>query len=160
MATAAPARPQATPVHYAGFWIRFVAAFIDGIIVGIANAVVGTVMGLGSPRVTPGMQPAEMIPILIASMSRGFFTGLIIGVLYYALLESSEKQATLGKMIVGIKVTDENGQRISFARAAGRFFAKYISALILLIGYIMAAFTDRKRALHDMIAGTLVMYSK
>lgn len=160
MATAAPARPQAAPVHYAGFWIRFVAAFIDGIIVGIANAVIGMILGIGSPRVTPGMDVAAMIPLIMASMTRGIISGAILGVLYYGLLESSEKQATLGKMIVGIKVTDENGQRISLGRAAGRFFAKYISGLTLLIGYIMAGFTDKKRALHDMIAGTLVVYGK
>jgi len=59
-------------------------------------------------------------------------------------------------MALSMKVTDLQGNRISFARATGRHFAKYISAMILLIGYIMAGFTERKQALHDMITGTLV----
>ena len=71
-------------------------------------------------------------------------------------MESSSRQATVGKMALGLKVTDLEGRRISFARASGRHFAKYISGMILLIGYIMAGFTERKQALHDMIAGTLV----
>jgi len=75
--------------------------------------------------------------------------------IYEAAMESSSKQATLGKMALGLKVTDEQGRRISFARATARYFSKFISA-ILFIGYIMAGFTARKQALHDMIAGTLV----
>jgi len=77
--------------------------------------------------------------------------------IYEAAMESSAKQATVGKMVLGLKVTDLEGHRISFARATGRHFAKLISAMILLIGYIMAGFNERKQALHDMIAGTLVV---
>jgi uncharacterized RDD family membrane protein YckC len=76
--------------------------------------------------------------------------------IYEAAMESSSKQATVGKMALGLKVTDLEGRRISFARATGRHFAKLISGMILLIGYIMAGFSQRKQALHDMIAGTLV----
>ncbi|SRR6266851_3543753 len=76
--------------------------------------------------------------------------------IYEAVMESSPRQATLGKMAFGLTVTDVNGNRISFARATGRHFAKYISSLIFLVGYIIAGFTARKQALHDMIAGTLV----
>ena len=72
-------------------------------------------------------------------------------------MESSVNQGTIGKMALNLKVTDLNGERISFGRATGRFFAKYISSITLLIGYIMAAFTERKQALHDMIAGTYVI---
>jgi uncharacterized RDD family membrane protein YckC len=77
--------------------------------------------------------------------------------LYEAWLTSSEWQATLGKRALGIAVTGVDGSRISFARATGRYFAKWISAFIFGIGYIMAAFTERKQALHDMIADTLVI---
>ena len=77
--------------------------------------------------------------------------------LYFALLESSAKQGTLGKMALGIRVTDLDGNRISFGRATGRYFAKFISAIILYIGFIMAAFTAKKQALHDIIASTLVI---
>ncbi len=72
-------------------------------------------------------------------------------------MESSSKQATLGKMALGIIVTDVNGERIGFGRATGRFFGKIVSGMIFYIGYIMAGFTDRKQALHDMMAGTLVV---
>jgi len=72
-------------------------------------------------------------------------------------LESSARQATLGKMAVGIVVTDERGARISFGRATGRFFAKFLSMLILYVGYLMAAFTEKKQGLHDVLAGTLVV---
>ena len=77
--------------------------------------------------------------------------------IYYAGMESSANQGTLGKMAVGIKVTDLNGERISFARATGRYFSKIISALIIAIGFIMVAFTSKKQGLHDMIAETLVI---
>jgi uncharacterized RDD family membrane protein YckC len=72
-------------------------------------------------------------------------------------MESSARQATLGKMALGIVVTDLDGNRIGFGRATGRYFAKILSALILLIGFIMAAFTQKKQGLHDIIAGTLVV---
>ncbi len=77
--------------------------------------------------------------------------------LYYALFESSSKQATLGKMALGIVVTDIDGNRISFGRANARFWSKIISGMILGIGFLMAAFTEKKQGLHDMIAGTLVI---
>ena len=77
--------------------------------------------------------------------------------LYYAVLTSSSWQATVGKKVLGLKVVDENGDRISFGRATGRYFAKIPSALILCIGFLMVAWTNRKRGLHDMIANTLVV---
>jgi len=76
--------------------------------------------------------------------------------LYSAFMLSSSYQATLGKMIFGMKVTDLSGNRISFARATGRHFAKWVSAAILFVGFLMVAFTERKQGLHDMLAGTLV----
>jgi uncharacterized RDD family membrane protein YckC len=77
--------------------------------------------------------------------------------IYYASLESSAWQATLGKKILGLKVTDLAGNRISFARASGRFFGKIVSGMILGIGFLMAGFTERKQALHDILAGCLVL---
>ena len=81
----------------------------------------------------------------------------VISWLYWSLMESSAKQATLGKMALGIKVTDLNGNRIGFGKATGRFFGKILSGIILDIGFIMAGFTEKKQGLHDMIAGTLVV---
>lgn len=82
---------------------------------------------------------------------------LMVSWIYYSLLESSAWQATLGKKALGLEVTDLEGHRISFGRATGRFFGKILSAFILLIGFIMAGFTEKKQALHDILAGTLVI---
>jgi len=79
--------------------------------------------------------------------------------LYEAFMQSSQYQATLGKMIFGMKVTDLYGNRISFARATGRHFAKWLSAMLFCVGFIMVGFTERKQGLHDMLAGTLVRRS-
>jgi uncharacterized RDD family membrane protein YckC len=81
---------------------------------------------------------------------------LLGGWLYEALMESSSYQATLGKMILGMKVTDLYGNRISFGRATGRHFAKILSGMVLCIGFIMVGLTQRKQGLHDLLAGTLV----
>jgi uncharacterized RDD family membrane protein YckC len=120
---------------YAGFWKRAAALLIDSIIVGI-------IVGLGN------LILAEWLASLV---------GLVAGWLYWAGMESSASQATFGKQALKIYVTDINGQRISFMRATGRYFGKILSALILFIGYIMAGFTARKQALHDILANTLVM---
>ncbi|MBM4406123.1 MAG: RDD family protein [Chloroflexi bacterium] len=82
------------------------------------------------------------------------------GWLYYALMESSPRKATLGKMALGIAVTDYDGKQITFAKATGRYFGKLISVVILLIGYLMVAWTEKKQGLHDIMAGTLVVNEK
>jgi|SRR5215831_3253437 len=137
-------------MNYAGFWKRFAASFIDGIIMGIGGGIIGFVFGIlmvaggttNDPEVLRGM---------------GNVLGVILGWLYFAVMESSPTQGTLGKMALGIKVTDLGSNRISFGRATGRYFGKIISALILLIGFIMVAFTEKKQGLHDIMAGCLVI---
>lgn len=148
-------------VVYAGFWKRAAAYAIDGFAIGIVVwilqiIVIGMFFGLGAADADdPG---ALMAGLGLTGMLVGLvLVPLALQALYYAGFHASGKQATLGKMAVGIKVVDEDGQRISFGRGLGRFFATILSALILCIGYLMAAFTDRSRALHDMIAGTLVV---
>lgn len=139
-------------MKYAGFWLRFCAALIDGIIVNIMGSIAGLILGfilgiaLGSSDEVQG----------IAGLLGGIL-GIVISWLYCALMESSDSQATLGKQALGIVVTDLNGKPISFAQATGRHFAKIISTIILLIGYLMAGFTEKRQGLHDMIAGTLVI---
>src|SRR5439155_12619409 len=81
----------------------------------------------------------------------------VVWVAYQALLESSTLQATVGKLLFGIVVTDTNGQRIGLPVAAVRAMSKALSGVLLMIGYIMALFTARRQALHDLIAGTLVL---
>lgn len=123
---------------YAGFWRRVAAYLIDGIILSIV--IVPLLLAVGVE------QRNTLSPLTSA-----------IGWLYFALMESSTRQATLGKMALGMVVTDLDGNRIGFGRATGRYFAKILSALILAIGFLMVAFTEKKQGLHDIIASTLVL---
>ena len=117
----------------AGFWIRFVAAFLDGILVG------GVTFGLamvGAPAIL----------------------GFVIGLGYYIYFPSSDMMATPGKAVLGLKITDNDGNQITGGTATVRYLGYIISAIVLYIGFIMVGFSDKKRGLHDMIAGTLVVY--
>lgn len=144
---------------YAGFWIRFVASFIDSIIIGIPISVIAFILGVFSifstSNVTDNVYEKSLMIIYIFL----YFGSLMISVLYYSGMHASKWQGTLGKLIVGIKVSDLNGQRISFGRALGRYLATILSS-IFFIGYIMAAFTQKKQSLHDLIASTVVVYKK
>ena len=139
-------------MEYAGFWIRVLAYIIDAIILGIAGAVIGGIFG-GVIGATGGdmSDPLGGANLLLNAVS------LVLGIAYFAGLESSDWQATVGKKALGLVVTDTAGNRITFGRAIGRYFGKILSGLILLIGYIMIAFTERKQGLHDMLASTLVV---
>jgi uncharacterized RDD family membrane protein YckC len=156
-----PSHP--VPVQYAGFWRRFVAYLIDSIIIGIVSCVVFipvfAILGIGIGF--SAMEEEEAAGFLLAPLiGYMLFAGLVLAVaewLYFALMESSNRMATLGKMAIRIKVTDLNGNRISFGRATGRYFGKILSGMVLMIGYIMAGFTEKKQALHDMIASCLVV---
>ena len=159
---AAPAA-TAAGVHYAGFWMRFVAVVIDSIIVGV---VTGPLMGIiqvaaglhgGLLSGNPGNLESVNIGLLAGTLALMVTISVAASALYEAWLISTSKQATVGKMVFRIKVTDLEGRRISFARALGRHFAKYVSSFTLMIGYIMQVFTARRQALHDIIAGTLVI---
>ncbi len=131
-------------MEYAGFWRRFAALIIDYLVISVGGFVLGFVWGI-----VAGDDGAALVLLQLIATAGGF--------LYFALMESSTNQATVGKMALGIKVTDLNGDRISFGRALGRTLAKILSTLILLIGFLMAAFTEKKQGLHDMIASTLVV---
>ena len=133
---------------YAGFWKRFAAAFIDGLITTTLGMIVGGISGFlygASTGTSAGVEPL------------GLVVGLLAGWIYFSSFESSNKQATLGKMALGIKVTDLEGHRIGFGKASGRYFGKFLSTLIIFIGYIMVAFTKRKQGLHDIMASCLVV---
>ena len=129
--------------RYAGFWIRAGALLIDSVVVLVGFGAVALVVGA------------------IAGRDVGIGVWYLLGIvgqwLYFALMESSERQATLGKSALGLAVTDADGRRVGFGRATGRYFAKILSGLPIGIGYLLAAFTARKQALHDMVAQTLVM---
>jgi uncharacterized RDD family membrane protein YckC len=155
--------PQPRPVHYAGFWRRFVAHVIDQIIVGIAAFVV-LIPGLALLGVGIGagiMEESESAIGLILAAIAAYLAAIVLILvgqwLYYALMESSGRQATIGKLALGIVVTDLSGNKITFGRATGRYFGKIVSGMIMGIGYIMAGFTERKQALHDIMASCLVV---
>lgn len=157
-------------IKYAGFWLRFVAFLVDSLILKVIHTIIFTPLfvfiGLSS-FVKFGTEidstdeiPPEMLPFiitLIGGIIFAIFFSMVMFWLYYALMESSSKQATLGKMILNLKVTDLNGNRISFAQASGRYFGKIISSILFMIGYIMAGFTNKKQALHDMMSDCLVV---
>jgi uncharacterized RDD family membrane protein YckC len=148
---------SALAVRYAGFWIRVVASLLDLCAVFIGFHPVR--MLLGSTATLLGVSwhmPTGKI-LFMGRMFRIVFASVFVW-LYRAGMESSRFQATLGKLAMQIKVTDIDGGRISFERATGRYFAKFLSAITLGIGYLMVGFTPRKQGLHDQIAGTLVQY--
>ncbi len=151
--------PLAPIFHYAGFWKRFVAYLLDQIIISIVGIFI-IIPFLAMVGVSFFSQDFEVSEELIFTIITAYFSFIILAVaaewLYFALMESM-KGATIGKMALGIIVTDLQGNRISFGRATGRYFGKIISSLTLCIGYIMAGFTQKKQALHDMIAGCLVI---
>jgi len=163
-----PAQPYgmvALPSPFAGFWLRLVAHIIDSLLIGVgcclALLVAIVVVGFGSFKgdIENINSPDEFFTatVIVAIVFVGMM--LIVGTwIYYASMESSSYQGTLGKIALGLFVTDLQGRRITFGRASGRFFAKIVSNLVpLCLAYIMAGFTEKKQALHDMIAGCLVL---
>jgi uncharacterized RDD family membrane protein YckC len=148
-------QPSANYVEYAGFWLRFVAYIIDYLVMLVPGIVVQVGLGLVTGAAMRGSASQQTIEVVAQLV--GILVGLIIAWLYYALMESSQRQATLGKMALGLVVTDLEGGRLSFGRATGRHFGKIVSLLILGIGYMMAGWTQRKQALHDSMANALVV---
>ncbi len=141
--------------RYGGFWIRFFAVVIDALILGAVIYPVTFIIALAIAGAGYVVSMPTMGIHLVGSISA--FSFMFLGNwLYEALMMSSPREATLGKMLLHLRVTDLHGNRITFGRASGRHFAKYVSSFIFFIGYIMAAFTERHQALHDMIAGTVV----
>jgi uncharacterized RDD family membrane protein YckC len=154
--------------NYAGFWKRLVAIIIDGLILGVAQVFIFVpILGaLGFGLFKSGAdysnpeEAAGMMAGVMAAMGAAYILSFILQVLYFTFMESSKFQASLGKMALGIIVTDMNGAKLDFTKALVRNLCRIISYLILAIGYIIAAFTPKKQALHDIIAGTLVVNKK
>jgi uncharacterized RDD family membrane protein YckC len=134
--------------QHPGFWLRFVAFVIDMIISNAGGFVMGLLFGIfmGSQ----GIKDQDVVGGLAGIL------GIMLQWLYYTCMESSSKQATLGKMACGFIVTDLEGHRISFGKATGRYFGMIVSGLILGIGFFMCAWTERKQCLHDTMAGCLM----
>ena len=158
---AAPVARTAEVVHggeivYAGFWKRVAAYMIDGLVTGFAGMIIGGLVG-GIIGGIAGASGAFDTGALLAIQLIANLLSILISAAYYAGFHASSMQATLGKMAVGIKVVRSDGSRISLARGIGRYFATILSGIILGIGFLMAGFTQRKQALHDMVCDTLVV---
>ena len=165
-------------ISYAGFWKRFLAHILDRIILGfvlgvlfipiwifgLLNFVINQENTNCEEFVSVSFNPQWNDDVSIAMITAFIviaivisFIGLVVEWLYFAFMESSTKQATFGKTIVGIKVVDYNGNKISFGQATGRYFGKILSGLIFGVGFLMAGFTKKKQALHDILASCLVV---
>jgi uncharacterized RDD family membrane protein YckC len=137
----------AAPIlRFGGFWSRVVASVIDGFVLGMVFGAISAATG------------RDLFNTDVVNFDwLAYLASLAIGWLYEASLTASPRGATLGKMATGLRVVDAAGQTVSFGRANARYLAKLLSASIFCIGFLMVAFTERKRGLHDMIAGTLVI---
>jgi uncharacterized RDD family membrane protein YckC len=144
-ALASPAsRALKTEIVLAGFWRRLLAYMIDGVLLGAIGALLASAVAALTHNDLDAL--ANVGPVTAA-----------IAWAYFAVMESSPVQGTLGKLALNLYVTDTHGDPITFRRAAIRYVLKTLSTAVLLTGWLMAAFTPRKQALHDLLAGTLVL---
>ncbi len=138
---------------YASFGKRLLAFLIDGLILSVVGGLVTTLLGGTNPQaITQALETGNLGPLYMA-----YAPSSLLALLYYTFMESSDRQATVGKIAMNIKVVGKDGGKISPFKAFLRYIGRMISGFILLIGYIMAAFTPKQQALHDMIAGTYVV---
>jgi uncharacterized RDD family membrane protein YckC len=141
---------------YAGFWRRAIAYLLDAILLGFTIGV----LVLGPLMQHAGLSTDNPWILFTGANRQVFAVNLLVQMAfwpYWALMESSAWRATFGKKLLNLEVTDLAGQRLSFSRASARYFAKIISGLTLMVGFLLAGFTARKQALHDILASTLVV---
>ena len=156
-------------VKYAGFWLRLAAFIIDGFVISIAVCIVAIPIIIGIIAFGFNLKDIKgssdffnhggllLVGGIIGLIVLFVFLIIVMEWLYFALMESSKFGGTLGKMAVHIKVVDMQGNRITFGRATGRYFSRIITDMTFFIGYIIAGFTEKKQALHDLIANCLVV---
>ncbi|RAU82347.1 RDD family protein [Pontibacter arcticus] len=130
---------------YAQIWARFIAMLLDSILMALVTLVIMLLLGMKMPNMD---DPETRLQLNLTSM--------VLGWVYYSFMESSTYQATFGKQVMGLFVTDMQGQRLSFGKASARYFGRLLSGLTFLVGYLVAFFTAKKQSLHDLLAGTLV----
>jgi len=155
---------------YAGFWLRFVAYIIDYLILYVINLIILVpIMGMVGLGVSSGGfdmaamsegDVVQMIKTVLMAVVAGSVVMMIVNLIYFTVMESSKFQGTVGKIALGLKVTDANGGKLDLVKAFLRNLGKIVSGIILFIGYIMAGFTEKKQALHDMFVGALVVKKK
>ena len=164
------------PTRYASFLKRFIAHLVDVVLVHIligilvvpvalmfiSGGVLSRFLSLQPWTIDPDVYPLEFLGMIVEIIPITFIVMLILIItliywFYFAVFESSSRQATPGKMMLGLFVTDIYGRRISFFRALGRTICKVLSKVFCYLGYILALFTERSQALHDLLANTLVL---
>ena len=136
--------------RYAGFWLRWIAAAIDGGVVLIAMWLLGFAFGVNIAGLEQSEADLDKMSVLWVAL-------VFVAWIYYAAMESTAPQATVGKLLMGLYVTDLEGERVSFKGASVRYWVKYLSGAILFIGFLLAVFTRHRQALHDMVAKCLVL---
>lgn len=141
---------------YAGFWRRFVAAIIDTFVLSIALVIIKS-LSVGNQNGVSIEMFDDLTPLANGGSWRDNLLYFLLNLIYSASLESSKYQATIGKMAMGIRVVNTEGNRLTSKKAIVHYLSKIISAVILMIGYIMAAFDSKKQALHDKISNTYVI---
>jgi uncharacterized RDD family membrane protein YckC len=161
---------MAGSVHYGGFWIRFVARLIDGVLLGVAGLIIrvplflmfgissgfGRGFGGGFGRGEGGL---VFLPAIMGVLGLSVFLSLALAAAYEVYFVST-RGGTLGKLALGLKIVRADGSPVDAGLALGRWFAHFLSGAIFMIGYIMAGFDAQKRALHDHICQTRVIYSR
>jgi eukaryotic-like serine/threonine-protein kinase len=151
-------QPTPYPQEYAGFWRRFLASGIDGLVLSAANIPLNAIVNRVLERaLDPDAAGTSVWRVFFIWVAVSLTAPALLGWCYDAGMESSSWQATLGKRVLGIVVTDHAGDRISFGRATGRHFAEFLSFILFGAGYLIQPFTEKRQALHDIIAGTLVV---
>jgi uncharacterized RDD family membrane protein YckC len=154
-ATMSPIRPLEVP-RYGGFWIRFLARLIDWLILIVVNSAITMPLGLGGLSILSGSHDMFDLASMLALFGLAAMIRLTVSAAYEILL-TWKKGATLGKLALGLKVVRPDGSGITLGRSVARFFSTWISGFIFCIGYIIAAFDDEKRSLHDRICETRVI---
>jgi len=140
--------------HYGGFWIRFLAIVVDGLIMDAIYVPLVFLFGVTVFRAAgaaPAIRPGTIVALELVPM---------LAVFLYEVMMIRYFGATLGKMAVGVKVVRTDGSEISWGISIARYFMKMVSGIILAIGYIMAGFDSEKRALHDRVCDTRVVYKR
>jgi uncharacterized RDD family membrane protein YckC len=146
-------QPHTAAVRYAGFWQRVGAELIDTILLATGMSVLWRVV----TQIVNAMEPRNSLGLILALWCGTFVIMVVMYWLYFAVQESASRQATVGKLAFGIRVTDLQGNRVSFGRATGRYFAKIVTGISLGIGYLVMLWSQQRQCIHDQIAGTLVV---
>jgi len=146
------ADPTPAAPRYAGFWRRAIAGLVDAFVFAFPNAILRVLAGLPMSFSFRAMDDTDVGRALTVSLA-----SWMISWLYCALLESSAAQGTLGQQLLGLRVSDLPGRRISFGRASARFFAQVLSFAMCGIGYLFILWSSKRQALHDMIAGCVLV---